>query len=587
MVRKPIRKARVARKATDPVTAYAKAVSGRKILAGSWVRLACARHLRDLKERKKTGFAWAPERAQKAIEFFAEMLVLENGHPFVLEPFQQFIVGSLFGWYGRDGARRYRTAYNEIGKGNGKSPLAAGLGLYGLLADGERSAEVYSAATTQDQARIVWRDADRMIEQSPELNADLGGVVKREAACLSYGKPDSVFRPVSSEHKGLDGKRVHFGLIDELHEHPNAMVVDKIRAGTKARKNALIFEITNSGWDRHSVCWDHHEYSLKVLQGIIDNPSWFAYVCALDEKDDWRNPKVWIKANPGLGTILPLKYLQEQVAEAVGMPSKENLCRRLNFCEWTEQSIRAIPMEEWDRGSTTIDLASLRGRRCYGGLDLAKVNDLSAFVLAFPPEGDDEPWIVLVWYWLPQDDMLTRVRRDRVPYDVWVREGFIETTPGNVTDYGFIEAKIVSLSSEYLIQEIAFDRTFGGEIVQNLMAEGLAMVEFGQGFISMAAPTSELLRLVKAGELQHGGNPVLRWNASNLATAEDAAGNLKPDKEHSYERIDGITALCNALGRAITRPAEGDSIYDQRAGANRALTEEGRQGPPQPLIDSW
>ena len=570
----------------DPVTSYAKAVVARKIVAGPWVRLACARHLRDLKERKTTGLEWAPARARKAIEFFPEVLVLEDARPFNLEPFQQFIVGSLFGWYGKDGFRRFRTAYNEIGKGNGKSPLAAGLGLYGLVADGEASAEVYSAATTTEQARIVWRDADRMVEQSPELNADTGGVVKREAACLSFGRPESVFRPVSSEHRGLDGKRVHFGLIDELHEHPNAMVVDKIRAGTKARKNALIFEITNSGWDRHSVCWDHHEYSLKVLQGIIDNPSWFAYVCALDEKDDFRNPKVWLKANPGLGTILPRKYLEEQVAEAVGMPSKENLCRRLNFCEWTEQSIRAIPMEEWDRGAAAIDIEALRGRPCYGGLDLAKVNDLSAFVLLFPPLAE-EPWIVLPWYWLPADDMLPRVRRDRVPYDVWVREGFIATTPGNVTDYGFIEARVIALAGQYQIQEIAFDRTFGGEIVQNLMAEGLAMVEFGQGFLSMAAPTSELLRLVKAGELQHGGHPVLRWNASNLATAEDAAGNLKPDKEHSYERIDGITALCNALGRAITRPSGGDSVYDQRVASNRALAETGAEGPTQPVIDAW
>jgi phage terminase large subunit-like protein len=565
----------VARKVADPVTAYAKAVAARKIVAGPWVRLACARHVRDLKTRKKTGMTWEPTRALKAIEFFAEVLVLESGRSFRLEAFQQFIVGSLFGWYAKDGNRRFRTAYVEIGKGNGKSPLAAGLGLYGLVADGEGSAEVYSAATTQDQARIVWRDADRMVEQSPDLNAEFGGVVKREAACLSYGRPESVFRPVSSEHKGLDGKRVHFGLIDELHEHPSAMVVDKIRAGTKARRNALIFEITNSGWDRHSVCWNHHEYSLKVLQGIIDNPSWFAYVGALDEKDDWRNPKRWLKANPGLGTILPLKYLQEQVAEAIGMPSKENLCRRLNFCEWTEQSIRAIPMDEWDRGSAEIDLEALRGRACYGGLDLAKVNDLSAFTLLFPPSEDGETWKALVWYWLPEDDMLPRVKRDRVPYDVWVREGFIKTTPGNVTDYGFIQAQVLKQATIYQIQEIAFDRTFGGEIVQNLMAEGLTMVEFGQGFISMAAPVAELLRLVKKGQLQHGGNPVLRWNASNLATVEDAAGNLKPDKEHSYERIDGIVAICNALGRAIARPADGESIYDQRLAAGEQV------------IDSW
>jgi phage terminase large subunit-like protein len=543
----------------DRVKAYAHAVTKGRIIAGPWVRLACARHLRDMKERAKTGLEWRLELSEKAIDFFVEVLVLEDGRQFKLEPFQQFIVGSLAGWYS-DGFRRFRTGYIEMGKGSGKSPLAAGICLYGLIADGEKAAEVYSAATTQDQARIVWRDADRMVEQSPELRE----AVHRGAACLSYGSPESVFRPVSSEHKGLDGKRVHIAAVDELHEHPSALVVDKIRAGTKGRRNALIFEITNSGWDRHSVCWEHHEYSLKVLQGIIVNPSWFAYVCALDEKDLWTDPKVWLKANPGLGVTIPHSYLAEQVAEAVGMPSKENIVRRLNFCEWTEQSTRAIPMEEWQRGSAPIDVAMLRGRRCFGGMDLAKVNDLSAFVLLFPPVAVGELWKALCWFWVPEDDIRARGLRDRVPYDVWVRGGFITATPGNVTDFGFIESKILELSGMFDIAEIGYDRTFAGEIVQSLLSEGLAMVEFGQGFISMSAPTAEMLRMLKGGELQHGGNPVLTWNASNLATAQDAAGNLKPDKEHSYERIDGIVALLNALGRAVVDPREGPSVYDER-----------------------
>lgn len=544
----------------DRATAYAKAVKAVKISAGPWVRLACERHLRDLKERKKSGLVWNLDRAEKAIDFFSEVLILEDGRPFKLEPYQCFIVGSLFGWYGVDGFRRFRTAYVEMGKGSGKSPLAAGVCLYGLIADGEPAAEVYSAATTQDQARIVWRDADRMVEQSTEL----GEAVHRGAACLSYGSPESVFRPVSSEHRGLDGKRVHIAAVDELHEHPSALVVDKIRAGTKGRRNALIFEITNSGWDRHSVCWDHHEYSLKVLQKVIDNEAWFSYVCALDEKDDWKDQDVWLKANPGLGITIPINYLKEQVAEAVGMPSKENIVRRLNFCEWTEQSIRAIPMEDWDRGAAEIDMLALRGRRCFGGLDLARVSDLSAFALLFPPVAVDERWKVLVWFWVPEDDILRRAEHDRVPYDVWVREGFVSKTPGNVTDFGFIESKILELSGLFDIVEIGFDRTFAGEIVQSLLSEGLAMIEFGQGFLSMAAPTAELLRMLKGGELQHGGNPVLRWNASNLATAQDAAGNLKPDKEHSYERIDGIVALLNALGRAVVQPKEGPSVYEER-----------------------
>ncbi len=545
----------MARKAAvkDQATEYARAVVAGKVLAGRPVRLACERHLRDIKSGAKRGLKWNVKKAETAIEFFYDMLVLEDGRPFKLEPYQCFQVGSVFGWYGGDGYRRFRTAYVEMGKGSGKSPMAAGIGHVGFIADNEPAPEIYVAATMREQARIVFTDAVRMVEGSPELKE----LVSVQVGSLSIPSQHAVYRPVSAEHRGLDGLRVHMGLIDELHEHPSALVVDKIRAGTKGRRNALIFEITNSGWDRHSVCWNHHEYSLKVLEGVIENDSWFAYVCALDEGDDWRDEKVWIKTNPGLGVTLPIKYLREQVAEAVGMPTKENLTRRLNFCEWTEQDTRAIPMTEWNKpqACAPIDVAALRGRDCYGGLDLAKVNDLSAFALVFPPVDLGEMWKLLCWFWVPKEDIARRALKDRVPYDVWERQGHLIATPGNTTDYGFIESKVVEISGLYNIREIAFDRTFAGEIVQALASEGLTMVEFGQGFMSMAAPTSELLRQVKAGELQHGGHPVMTWCASNLTVAEDAAGNIKPDKERSVEKIDGISATCNALGRALVRPA--------------------------------
>lgn len=541
----------------DPATAYARAVKAGRILAGKPVRLACERHLSDLKRKD---LDWRPARGLLAIDFFREMLTLEDGAPFVLLPFEAFIVGSVFGWYARDGSRRFRTAYVEIGKGNGKTPMAAGIGLYGLLADGESAPEVYAAATTREQARITFKDAERMVEASPELK----DAIHTQVGSLSVPARHGVFRSVSSEHRALDGLRVHIGLVDELHEHPSAIVVDKIRAGTKSRKNALIFEITNSGYDRNSVCWQHHEHSLRVLEGVIENDAWFAYVCSLDEGDDWTDEKVWLKVNPGLGKVLPLKYLREQVEEAQGMPTKENIVRRLNFCEWTEQADRAIPLEWWDRGAEPIDADSLKGRPCFGGLDLARVNDLSAFVLLFPPVEPGEKWKTLCWFWVPEDDIRDRAHRDRVPYDVWERQGLLNATPGNCTDFKFISAKILELAGAYDIKEVAFDRTFAGEIVQELQAEGLVMVQFGQGFMSMAAPTAELLRLVKGGELQHGGHPVLRWNASNFCVASDPAGNMKPDKERSAEKIDGLVALCDALGRAIIQPKIGPSPYATR-----------------------
>jgi len=559
---KPIRRrstsaTRPPSRAGDPVTRYAHDVASGRIVAGPLVRLACKRHLDDLKRRD---IAFDRTLASRAIGYFRDVLRLNGGEfegkPFVLGLWQAFIVGSLFGWLGPDGARRFRVAYVEIGKGNGKSPLAAGIGHYMLASDGEARAEVYAAATKKDQAMILFRDAVSMVDQSPILSERL----KKSGSFpnvwnLADLKTGSFFRPIASD-EAQSGPRPHCGLIDELHEHKSSNVVDMMRAGTKGRKQALIFEITNSGWDRHSVCRQHHEYSEKVLEGVLQDDSWFAYVAGLDAGDEWTDEKVWPKANPNLGVSVTHKYLREQVREAVGMPGKQNVVRRLNFCEWTEQNERWLDMAIWDRGSESFDVAALRGRVCYGGLDLAKVNDLSALALVFPPVAPGERWKALMRFWVPQDDILVRAKRDRVPYDVWVREGLITATEGNATDFGFIKAAIIEACGRFDLRELAYDRMFAGEIIQDLMAEGVTVVPFGQGFLSMASPTAHLERMLLAGELQHGGNAVLRWNASNVTVQTDAAGNIKPDKERSTERIDGVVALIMAIGRAQLAPVE-------------------------------
>lgn len=547
--------------AKDPVTDYAKRVVSRKIVAGPWVRKACARHLSDLKSAKSRGLVWRLDLATRAIEFFPDMLRLEDGSPFVLLPWQQFVVGSLFGWYSADGTRRFRTAYVETGKGSGKTAFAAGIGLYGLVADGQAAAEVYSAATARDQASIVFRDAVRMRNQNPELAA----VIEERVGSLAVPSTFSVFRAVSSEHRGLDGKRVHMAIVDELHEHPSSIVVDKMRAGTKAQRNALIFEITNSGYDRESVCYRHREYSEKVLEGIFENDQWFAYVCALDEKDDWTNPKVWVKANPSLGVTIPESYLREQVKEALGMPSKQNIVKRLNFCMWTEQAELWMPMDKWDACAGEVDPESLRGRICYAGLDLSSTTDLSALVLYFPgvDGGRDQ---VLPFYWIPGDEIQERERRDHVPYLTWIEQGLLEATPGPVINYDAIQHRLNELVSEcgYLVQEVAFDRWGATKISQALMDDGFEMVEFGQGYASMSAPTKELEKLVLSRGFDHGGHPILRWNASNVSVAQDPAGNIKPDKKSSKARIDGIVAMIMALDRAFRHSIE-ESEYERRA----------------------
>ena len=545
----------------DAVEGYAVAVTEGRTLAGPMVRLACQRHLRDLSDGPARGLLWDPAAAQHALDFFSFLRLAEGewaGKPFVLQPWQMFIVGSLFGWYNGP-YRRFRTAYIEAGKGSGKTALLAGIGLYGLLADGEEAAQVFFAAVTRDQAGLPFRDAKLMVEASPFLTARLGVGVSN----LSHLPSNSFLRPVSAEARSLDGKRVHMALVDELHEHPTDLVVNKLRAGTKGRTQPLVVEITNAGYDRQSVCWQHHEYSRAIVEDTVQNDTWFGYVCGLDERDDWRDPGVWVKANPNLGVSIPVSYLQEQVNEAIGMPAKQDIVRRLNFCVWTESSNRWIDADLWDAGAEPFDAEALVGRPCYGGLDLAQVSDLSALALLFPPQAPNERWKTLVYYWCPEDDITERSRR--IPYAAWRDQGLIQTTPGNTTDYDYIEQAVIELAARYQLREIAFDRMFAGQLVTHLMGEGLTMVPFGQGFLSMSPAVAQFERLLKGGQLQHGGNPILRWNAANVVMQSDAAGNAKPDKANSAEKIDGVVALIMATGRAMVSDGNsGPSVYETR-----------------------
>lgn len=585
----------------DLATAYARAVVGGQLVAGRPVRLACERHIRDL---KRADLRWRPAMAQRAIGFFRDMLVLEDGQPFSLEPFQAFIVGSLFGWYNLDGFRRFRQAYVEAGKGSGKTPLSAGIGLYGFIADGEPAAEVYSAATTQDQAAIAWKDAKRMVEDNPEL----AQLVKVEAGALSIPSKHAVFRALSAEHKGLDGKRVHIGIVDEFHEHPSNIVTEKIRAGTKRRRNALIFVVTNSGFDRASACWQMHVYALEILEGLKKADSLFAYVCALDlcdacqkagtkaanckDCDDWHDEAVWPKANPGLGSILPEQYIREQVEGAVGMPSKESIVLRLNFCVWTEQFQRWLSMDAWDRCGSPFRLEAVRGLRCIGALDMASRSDFAAFAKLFGPD-ELGCYFLALRFWLPrasiEAETSKRTEADRLMLAEWASRALIEVTEGDTTDYDLIEEAILADVAEFNISEVSFDPHDVTQMVTHMKdAMGEERVIAIPQTLAMLSPgAKELEKRVSEGSLRHGGNPVLRWMASNTTIRHGPGQTIKPDKDHSPDKIDGITATVMVLRRAIDTMELGPSIYDQRAASNKDLAERGAEGPRRELIDSW
>lgn len=578
----------------DPTTEYATSVVDGRTVAGRLVRLACERHLRDLDRAAKRArpVVWDLPAAHHGIGYFRDRLRLNGGEfegkPFVLGPWQSFIVGSLFGWKEPAGTRRFRVAYVESPKGSGKSPLAGGVGLLMMTADLQRSgdswtpearAEVYAAAVDKEQARILFRDAVAMVDLSPELSARIqrSGGRGREWR-LAHAESGSFFLPISSENqgRGKSGPRPHCVLLDEVHEHKTSAMVEFMRAGTKGRRQALIFMITNSGFDRQSVCWHHHEYGRNVLEGLIEDDSRFAYICGLDacdrcrkegkefptdgcpDCDDWRDESTWPKVNPNLDVSIPRRYLREQVREASGMPSKASIVKRLNFCIWTDQEFSWMPAEEWQACAMPgLTLESLRGRRCYSGVDLAGTSDLAAMVLVFPPAEEGEPTKVLAYFWLPKDCIDEKERSDRVPYRRWVDAGLIEATEGSAIDQRAIRRRINWLREEAGIDvhETPYDPDDATQFATDLIEDGFTPVPFYQTKRNFTAPIREVEKEIAARTLAHDGNEVLALHISNAALEQNAEGQVKFSKIRAKGRMDGAVALAMAKGRAMLHPA--------------------------------
>ena len=524
----------------------------------SLVKLACQRHLDDIKRKD---IVFDNEAADRAIEFFGFLVHSKGewaGTPFKLEPWQRFLIGSLFGWKRKDGLRRFRTAYNAIPRKNGKSTLSAGVALYMLTADGERGAEIYSAATSREQAKIVFGEAKRMVEASPSLKSRVGSYINN----LHIEGTASKFMPLSSESSTMDGLNIHCAIVDELHEHKTSQVIDKLETATSSRRQPLIFEITTAGYDKNSICYNHHDYSIKILKGIVKDDSWFTFISQIDEGDEWDDPEVWKKTNPNWAVSVKSDDLERKAIKAREMPAAQNAFRRLHCNEWTEQASRWIDMNIWDENNSGIDINQLQGRECYAGLDLSSTQDLTALVLVFPEE--NLGYSIIPYIWIPEETIGLRVKRDRAPYDVWRQQGLIEVTEGNVVDYDFIRKRVNEVGKLFDIKEIAIDRWNSTHLQTQLMGDGFTVVPFGQGFASMTAPTKEVEKCILDGTLNHGGNDPLRWMASNVSVQQDPAGNLKPAKDKSNEKIDGIVAMIMGVGRAMVHEELHDSVYHER-----------------------
>ncbi len=577
--RKPARSRRKPAAPADRATAFAHSVLAGETIAGPHVRAACARHLRDLETGAERGLRWSAEQAGEAIAFFEEVLRLNGGDfeglPFILQGWQAFVVGSLYGWLRQDPAkglvRRYRVAYVETGKGSGKSPLAAGVGMKGLTADGEARAEIYAAATKKDQAMVLFRDAVAMADQSPELAARLTKSGVGEATWnLAYRATASFFRPIAAD-EGQSGPRPHVGLVDEYHEHKTDVVYQLMRAGTKSRRQALIFLITNSGAGVTTPCGLMHEYACQVAAGVKVDDAFFSFVCALDEGDDpLVDESCWPKANPSLqfANLPGYQYLREQVTEARGMPSKEAIVRRLNFCQWTAAISPWLSAAVWDPCRSEFTADDLRGLRAFGGLDLSSTTDMTAFVLLVEPAEPGAPWHILPYAWLPEGgpDFTLRHRadRDRVDYPTWVKQGFLETTPGAAISKRHVLQRVAEICSQFDVQHIAADRWRLADFQQQADDDGItlpALVPFGQGFKDMSPAIDTFETAILNKTVAHNGHPVLTWCAANAVTDSDPAGNRKLNKVKATGRIDLILAAVMAYAVAAV-PAEGKSFWE-------------------------
>lgn len=543
---------------------------------GKFEKLWRARHERDLELCAGPGGhprgLWFDEAAgQRVVEFLESYCRHPKGEwagrPFILDPLQREIIVQIFGWMSADGTRRYRTAYIEIARKWGKSTMAGGLGLYLFMADNESGAEVYSSATKKDQAAICWSDAASMVRKSPALKRN----IKTTRNALSCSRMDSKFAPLGADSTTLDGLNPHGNIIDELHAHKDRGVWDVLDTAMGARRQPLTLAITTAGkYSPEGIGWQIHDYATKVLEGTVDDDSFFAFIAAADEppkdRPDWYfTEEAQLQANPGLGVTPKRDYMARQAKKAVAQPSFYNTYLQLHLNVWTNTATKWLSLDHWNASEPATDNAllfmqareeALKGRVCFGGLDLSSKLDLSAFVLLFPsPDGTVD---LLCRFWLPEATIERHAQKGRKHWQTWVREGWLTETPGDVIDYDFIKAEVVALSKKYALQEVAFDPWGATQVATQLAGgEGIKMIEVRQGYKSLSEPSKTFEADIIAKKVRHAWNPVLRFCVSNAVVTKDAAGNMKPDKEKATDRIDGVVAAVMALSRSIVAPAQG------------------------------
>ena len=543
-----------------PAEQYAQQVLGGEVLVCEYVTLAIKRYYNDLENALDKGWYFDRKAAQRAISFIEKLKHTKGkwaGQRFKLEPWQQFVLWNIFGWKKADGTRRFRYAYVEIARKNGKTALSAGIGLYMLFADGEARAEVYSAATVKDQARICFSDAVEIVKKT-----DLKNYLSPYRNSIVYELKGGTMKPLSSDYGTHDGLNPSCGIIDEFHAHKDSGMFDVIKSAFGARRQPLMFIITTAGFNKNGACYAYRSNVIKILQGINEDDSLFGIIYTMDSKEEWDNPRMWIKSNPNLGVSVFPEYLDDQVKDAKNRPEAVRNVMTKNVNLWVDAEKTWILDEMWQKCIGTTERESLRGCQCWGGLDLSNVSDITAFVLLFH---ENERFQLLPFFWIPKEKMLEKIRKENINYDKWSSLGFVKVTAGNVLDYDFVKADILQIVEKYDLQSTAYDRWNASQTIIDLQNEGMECSPFGQGYGSMGAPTKEFEKMVLTEKIEHFGNPVLRWMMASTVIKTDPAGNIKPDKEKSSQKIDGIVASIMALGEWMTAQAEEDNNpYNQR-----------------------
>lgn len=472
----------------------------------------------------------------------------------ILEPWQKGIVGCITGFKKPDGTRRYREVFIFLPRKNGKSTLIAALALYFLFVDDEEGAEIYAAAADREQASLLFNMSKAMVEKEPML-ADRCSTYLRS---ISLPGKNSVYKVISSDASTKHGGNSHVNIIDELHAQKTPELVDVLKSSQGARRQPITIHVTTAGYNKQSICYETYEYACKLRDKIISDSSFLPVIYEKGEDDDWQDEKTWEKANPNLGISISLDFLHKEAKKALETPRYENTFRNLYLNQWVEQAVRWLPVHLWEACENKIDPAELKGKPCYMGIDLSNTSDITAVVLWFP-----EQKYCLPYFWLPGETAILREKKDRVPYPAWIKKGFIEKTEGNVVDYDIVRKRINEINKEYKVIDVAIDRWNSTQMQNQLDGDGFNVIQYGQGFASMTAPSKELERLLTAKEMRHDGNEVMKWMISNVSAKMDAAGNIKPDKSTSSEKIDGVVALIMAIGQALNNN-EKESVYNSR-----------------------